>query len=66
MTHTEFLERLAALGLSESAFAAQVSELGGERLPPGTVHNWAQGRREIPPVVPALLTLLDLLARVAD
>lgn len=59
MTHTEFCERLAALGLSQAGFAVQVSDLAGERLPPGTVHNWAQGRREIPPVVPALLTLLE-------
>jgi hypothetical protein len=65
MTAEEFRARLDALGLSQPAFARVVSDAGGEDLPLGTVRNWAQGRREIPVTVPALMGLFETLASLA-
>lgn len=65
MTADQFRARLAELGLSQPRFARAVSDAGGDLLPLATVRGWAQGRRAIPPTVPALLELLSERA-VAD
>jgi len=58
MTHAEFRAALTRLDLSQTAFAAQVGAIGGERLPLRTVQGWATGTRAIPPAVPALLAMM--------
>jgi transcriptional regulator with XRE-family HTH domain len=57
MTAAEFRETLAALGLTQRAFAAEVL------VDIGTVNRWAKGRRPIPGIVDAYL--LRLLAHPA-
>jgi DNA-binding transcriptional regulator YiaG len=59
MTPAEFRAALSRLGLSQSGFARRVAALGGEPLPLRTVQAWALGEREPPPVVPALLVLME-------
>ena len=58
MTHIEFRLALGALGMSQRAFASRIAALGGETLPYRTVQSWALNECPIPPLVPAVLTLL--------
>ena len=61
MTGADFRDRLATLGLSQSAFAREIERLSGERMPLRTVQAWALGESPTPAPVAALLTLLDRL-----
>lgn len=59
MNGAELRAELERQGLSQSGFARLVSDLSGERLPLRTVQGWAIGEARIPPLVPAILALLD-------
>ena len=53
MTNEEFKDKLKALGYTQKSFAEQ------QKIPYGTVKDWAQGRNQIRPVLIALLREIE-------